>query len=148
MKMSVLRELWQVKNPSGNIWIIDSSGSLFEEGRQTGKFGITYNQDGKIYKYSASSVYSLAERFNLIPQSNIDVWQESREAIKAMLNNQEFSTIAGLSDTIRHICEKEFGCYLNFQISESNDQYDRTVLTYRLTKKYSSYQEFAQIRGW
>ena len=148
MKMSVLRELWQVKNPSGNIWIIDHSGSLFEEGRQTGKFGVTYNQNSKIYSYGASSVYKMAERFNLIPVSNIDYFQESRNAIKAMLNNQEFSTIAGLSDTIRHICESEFNCYLDFQILESADQYDRTVLTYRLIKKYASYQEYAQEKGW
>jgi len=148
MKMSVLRELWQVKNPEGNIWIIDASGKLLEEGRQTGKFGVTYNRDSKIYSYGASSVYKMAERFNLIPVSNIDYFQESRNAIKAMLENQEFSTIAGLTDTIRHICETEFNCYLDFSTTESSDQYDRTVLAFKLIKKYASYQEYFQEKGW
>jgi hypothetical protein len=147
MEMSVLRELWKAKNPDGNIWISDGL-KLLESGKQTGKFAVKYNQDGKIYNYSASSVYKLAERFNLIPDSNINYFEESRKAIRSMLSGKSFSTIAGLHDTIRHICESEFNCYIDFKSTESKDIYDRVVYTFTMIKKYSNHSEYAKIRGW
>lgn len=148
MELSVLRELWKAKNPNGNIWILYPDGGMEDSGKQTGKFGITYTQDGKVYAYKAPSVYKLAERFNLIPESNIDIWEESRKAIQALLNNQEFSSLGGLSDTIRHLAENEFSCYIDFSIEESKDKYDRRVYTFKMIKKYDSYTEYAKIKGW
>jgi len=103
MELKNLRSLWQIKNPSGNIWIIDSNGNLFDEGRQTGKFAVTYKSDGKIYTYSYKSIYKLAERLQMIPDNNLDYWIESRKAIEAMNQGKSFISICGLSDTIRYI---------------------------------------------
>jgi len=37
---------------------------------------------------------------------------------------------------------------LDFSTTESSDQYDRTVLAFKLIKKYASYQEYFQEKGW
>jgi hypothetical protein len=60
MKLETLRRDWQNAHPGGNVWISHTNGMLAEEGKQTGKFAVTYNADGKIYTYSYKSVYALA----------------------------------------------------------------------------------------
>lgn len=128
--MTVLRKLWQEKHPTGNIWIETSTGLLLDCGKQTGKFKVTYSDsDSKPYVYSASSVYKLAERLNLIPNSEIDYWQESRNCIDALNSGLRFSTIAGIYDTMVSIDpSKSFGRGL--KIAQSVDEFDRVVFTF------------------
>lgn len=103
MDMSTIKTLWNEKNPGGNIWIMLSNGELLDSGKQTGKFAVTYNSDGKIYTYSYKSVYKLAERLNLIPDNNLDYMTESKKAIQAINNGESFISICGLSDTMRYL---------------------------------------------
>jgi len=148
MELSVLRGLWKNNYPNGNIWIIARNGELFESGKQTGKFGITYNQDGKIYSYTAKSVYKLAERFNLIPDSNIDYFVESKKAIEALLSGNEFESIGGLHDTIRFIVQEKTGKYISFESTQKLDQYDRIVYTFKNAELFESYEKYSELKGW
>lgn len=145
MKLNTLSQAWQAKNPGGNIWIMDSNGQLSDSGKQTGKFAVTYNQDGKIYTYTYKSVYKLAERLNMIPDSNLDYWQESVKAIESMDNGIEFISICGLSDTIRHIITEKTGQYPSLIHSDAGlDEWDRPLYKFTSYKLYNDYNEYAK----
>ena len=136
MELSTLRKLWQEKHPEGNIWIVNSSGSLFDSGKQTGKFQVKYSEsDTKPYIYKATSVYKLAERFNLIPQSEIDYWVESQNCINALSEGKSFATLGGIYDTMQALdSSKNFSTGL--KIKESKDEYDRVIYTYSMEEKW------------
>jgi hypothetical protein len=142
MEMSVIKSLWNAKNPGGNIWITDSAGHLFDNGKQTGKFAVTYKADSKIYTYAYKSVYKLAERLNLIPDNNLDYWVEAEKAISAMDNGESFISICGLHDTISHIITEKTGKYCHL-IAEDYDKdiYDRSQWIFKGYKFYNNFNE-------
>jgi hypothetical protein len=128
MKLETLRKDWQEAHPGGNVWISLSNGQLLEGGKQTGKFAVTYNADGKIYTYAYKSVYSLAERLNMIPSGDIDYWVESRKAIAALRRGETFDTLGGLMDTMRHLLFQETGKGFSIRYtSNTRDEYDRVI---------------------
>lgn len=153
MKLEILNQLFKNKYPEGKIYFMNSGrlfSSLNKENKFSGKFGVVYNEGGKIYNFSASSVYKLAERFNLIPDSEIDYFVESENCINALLDGKDFYSIAGLSDTIRGIfTKKNNGKIIDFQYKESHkDDYDRIVYKYYDCKVYENWEEYRKITGW
>lgn len=131
MKINVLRSAWQQAHTGGNVWIVLSSGELADDGKQTGKFAVTYAQDGKIYTYQYKSVYKLAERLHMIPQDSTDIRLESEQAIIALQAGRSYTSLGGLSDTIRFYLRertgKEYTCHVD---SSTKDEYDRTLYVY------------------
>ena len=153
MKLEILNELFRNKYPEGKIYFLNS-GHLFDtiskENKFSGKFGVIYNEGGKIYNFSASSVYKLAERFNLIPDSEIDYWEESREAIQNLLDGKDFYSIGGLTDTIRILYSKENdGKIISFKVEKfKKDDYDRIVYRYYDAEIFENWSEHIKIKGW
>jgi hypothetical protein len=147
MEMSTIKSLWQDKNPGGNIWISESNGQLRDSGKQTGKFGVTYSSDGKIYTYSFKSVYKLAERLNLIPDNNLDYMTESKKAIQAMNNGESFISICGLHDTIAYLVGRQDGKTVIVEAEEiENDIYGRRQWKFMGYKVYNNYQEYEESK--
>lgn len=153
MKLEILNQLFQNKYPEGKIYFMNS-GHLFstlnKENKFSGKFAVVYNEGGKIYNFNASSVYKLAERFNLIPDSEIDYWIESENCINALLDGKDFYSIAGLMDTVRILfTEKYSPKYLLFDYKESHkDDYDRIVYKFYNGKVFESWEDYRKITGW
>jgi hypothetical protein len=127
MKLEILRRDWQKAHPGGNVWISYANGSLAEEGKQTGKFAVTYSTGGKVYTYAYKSVYALAERLNMIPANDFDYWVESRNAIAAIRRGEHYLTICGLMDTMRHILGQETGKGFRVLYTTSYDEYGRQL---------------------
>jgi hypothetical protein len=130
MKLETLRRDWQKAHPGGNVWISMSNGQLLDEGKQTGKFAVTYNADGKIYTYQYKSVYALAERLNMIPDGELDYWVESQNAIAAIRRGESYSSTGGLNDTIHYILAQETGKDIWATYTTSRDEYDRELFTF------------------
>lgn len=153
MKLEILNQLFKNKYPEGKIYFFNS-GHLFDtlnkENKFSGKFAVIYNEEGKIYNFSASSVYKLAERFDLIPDSEIDYWKESRNAIKNLLAGKDFYSIAGLSDTIRRIFSQENNNQIiDFKVEEfQKDDYDRIVYRYYDCEVFENWSAYSKIKGW
>ena len=153
MKLEILNELFKNKYPEGKIYFFNS-GHLFDtiskENKFSGKFAVIYNEGGKIYNFSASSVYKLAERFNLIPDSEIDYWEESRNCIKNLLDGKDFYSVAGLSDTIRGLySEENNNKIIDFKYCEDHkDDYDRIVYKYSDCEIFENWEEYSKIKGW
>lgn len=133
MKLETLRKLWQDKNPGGNVWYAASNGALSDvPAGKSKKFAVNFKADGKLYTYTAASIYALAERFELIPDSNVDYWAESRAAISAMDAGESYTSLGGLWDTIHYILEEQHpGMSIKIDGGESGkDEYDRRVFTF------------------
>ncbi len=64
MNMSTLRNLWQAKNPTGNIWIISSKDELFTEGKQTGKFAVKFNELKTEFNQLKTDFNNLVTKYN------------------------------------------------------------------------------------
>jgi hypothetical protein len=130
MKIETLRRDWQKAHAGGNIWMTDKSMSLYLNGKQTGQFAVSYAQDGKLYTFHAKTVYRLAERLNMIPTGEVDYWKESADAIKAIRAGGSYTSLGGLSDTMRYLLAQEDGKDYRIVSVESKDEYDRILLTF------------------
>ena len=133
MKFKTLQMLFQEKNPNGKIFAYSKNGNLSEEST-TGiiRFEVQFTEDGKMYVYQGiKTVYKMAERLNLIPNSNIDYVTESNECIDALLSGKMFSSIGGLHDTITDILYKRTGIRYTVEYDKTIDEYDRTVFIFK-----------------
>jgi hypothetical protein len=127
MELKTLRTDWQKVHPTGNVWISCSNGELLDDGKQTGKFAVTFTSDGKIYTYQMKSVYALAERLGMIPTERPDVRTDATNAIKALQSGDTYSSICGLSDEIHHQLGGNWWVVVG---DETKDEYHRTVYHY------------------
>ncbi len=139
MKLETLRTLWQAKNPTGNVWSVDSAGHLSETTiKGSKKFAVIYSDGGKIYTYTASSVYKLAERFNLIPESNLNYWTEAEACIKSIKAGGEYITLCALQDTVSDILSKETGLIIVLDGDECGlDEFDRRLFKFTGFSEYN-----------
>jgi hypothetical protein len=131
MKLDVLQRDWNKAHLGGNVFILGSNGTLLLEGKQTGRFAVTFTSDGKTYTYHYKSVYALAERLGMIPTERPDNMDDARKAVDAILSGNSYSSICGLSDSMSYILRNTgIDCYGIEYTSDTKDEYDRTVYTY------------------
>ena len=130
MKLETLRSLWHIDHPGGNIWYTDAAGNLSDVSLKGKKYAVNFVEDGKLYTYTSSSVYALAERLDLIPESKHDYNSEAHEAISAILVGGTYKSTAALTDTIKHICRTDGIDLWVKSVDAGLDEYDRSVFEF------------------
>jgi len=85
MKIETFAKLWQEKYPTGSA---ENMGRTVR---------VTYSSNGKVYNYHGS-VYSVAERLNLIPDININT--QANKIIAALKDDKEIIAPSGCLDTV------------------------------------------------
>ena len=125
MLVSILNQLWQQVNPMGEIE---------RHPARKGSFRVTYQSAGKVYEYRASSVYALAERLDLIPES--DVQAESKRIVAELADGaSEVVADAACGDTANYLWY-EMGQSLSIDSETAGvDEYDRPLARFWVADK-------------
>lgn len=116
MLISILNQLWQQVNPTGEI----------ERHPTRGMFWVTYQAGRKVYEYRASSVYALAERFDLIPEVHVE--REAKRIVAELAQGaSEIIAPAGCGDTANHLWFKAGHSLMIDNECAGVDEYERPL---------------------
>lgn len=118
MRLSILQELFKSVAPEGKIY------------GEPGRFKVVYTDGGKVYTYKNRTVYSLAERLDLIPNLP-SVYSEARRVYNHLvLSGTPVEAVNGCQDEIRITLGLE-----GVQYDLFIDEYDRQMAVYRKPTK-------------
>ena|SRR5258706_2694540 len=150
MKLIILNKLFQAQYPDGKIFAHSKNGILSDETTSgLTSFDVQYKQDGKLYSFKGfKSVYSIAMKLNLIPESNLDYMTESQKAIEAMNKGDSFVSICGLHDTIKFLLNKVYdGKFIDLNAGDyTKDEYDRPQWIFNGYTIYNSFEECYTVK--
>ena len=130
MRLATVDKLFKENNPTGCVVRNYRRGSNW--------YTIWFTHDGKGYDYYATSVYSLAERLELIPE--VDVGTLAREIVTELAAGKPFIlAVAGCGDTCQYLYHKD-GNNPNYYIDEGYptdeqptvDEFGRALSRYML----------------
>ena len=122
MLISILNQLWQQVNPTGEIE---------RHPTRKGMFWVTYQAGRKMYEYRASSVYALAERFDLIPETNI-VAESERIVAELAAGVSEVIAALGCGDTANHLWHEAGHSLMIDNECAGVDEYERPLARFFL----------------
>lgn len=120
MKIETLNELFSAKNPSG--WA--------RLGKKSGTIEVLFSTNGKVYTYR-STVYRLAERFELIP--DVDIVAEAKRIARELEHSESVVGYAGCGDTLRHT----YNPNVVEEFNAGTDEFDRKLSSYRIEENNS-----------
>lgn len=98
--------LFRTKYPTGTIWEVGN------ENIPAGKIGVTFSDDGRVYKYAATSYQQILARFGfkVLYKHNIEMLESEIQSIQKVIKDDgffdPFTGFEILTDTKRKELEK------------------------------------------
>ena len=120
MKLTTLQALWASTHPD---CLLDKHLT------RKGHYNVQYIPSGKMYTYRSTSVFALAERFELIPR--VDIQQTADIVFNAFAAGEaQVIEHAGAGDTVTHLAhENGLVGYVTCE-NAGLDEYDRPLSCY------------------